>query len=230
MFNLTDKFQVPGIILIDKYLSESFMIVDDFEEDKITIERGVIDERENLGIAKRYAITETGISPRVFPGTKGVIVKSTGDEHDEYGFTTEDEKIASMMADKRWKKFPLMVEEMKKYHPIKVHGNPNGKTLLITWGSTRGPVVEASKMLAKENIDVKIIQIVFMSPFPGKELLEEIKNAENVIIIEMNKTGILKGLIREHCLVNIEHSIRKYGGRPFNPGEIAAKVKEILNK
>ena len=39
MFNLVEKYQVPGIILIDKYLSESSKTTDTLNEDKIKIDR-----------------------------------------------------------------------------------------------------------------------------------------------------------------------------------------------
>ncbi|MGQ4915097.1 MAG: 2-oxoacid:acceptor oxidoreductase subunit alpha [Candidatus Asgardarchaeia archaeon] len=228
MFNLVEKYQVPGIILIDKYLSESSKATDKLEVDKIKIERGKLFLEENKRDYKRYEITEDWVSPRAIPGLKGTIFRVTGDEHDEYGYTIEEEDLTTKMVDKRFRKLKHMVEEIKKLNPVKIYGDKNSENVLIFWGSTKGPVLEAYKFLKKEGISIKLVQILFMSPFPAEEVNKEISSARNRILIEMNKTGLLGSLIREHNFIEIENNIRKYGGRPFNPLEIVERVKEVI--
>ena len=228
MFNLVEKYQVPGIVLIDKYLSESSKTTDTLNEDKIKIDRGKLFLEENQKDYKRYEFTEDGVSPRAIPGLKGTIFRVTGDEHDEYGYTIEEEDLAIAMVDKRFKKLKFMEDEMNHYEPVKVYGDKNAKTALIFWGSTKGIVLEAYKFLEKEGISARLVQVVFMSPFPTEAFLKAIDGAEDLILIEANKTALLGSLIRENALMNIDKQIKKYGGRPFNPIEIAEKVKEVL--
>jgi 2-oxoglutarate ferredoxin oxidoreductase subunit alpha len=67
-----------------------------------------------------------------------------------------------------------------------------------------------------------------LQPFPAKKVKEVLDRAEKTIVAENNKTSQLSSLIREHLLRDVDHKILKYDGRPFNPGFIAEKVKEVL--
>jgi 2-oxoglutarate/2-oxoacid ferredoxin oxidoreductase subunit alpha len=61
-----------------------------------------------------------------------------------------------------------------------------------------------------------------MSP----KILEEIKKAENVILVENNVTGQLGRLIRERFGIKIEKKILKYDGRPFTSDELKKEIKK----
>src|SRR5256886_12490043 len=100
IFNLTDRFQYPGIVLCDLLLSEGRLSVDRRDLDYNT----VIDRSELVtsangapsgdgtnGAYKRYRITESGISPRAIPGVPGHIHTAATDEHDEDGVLISDE-------------------------------------------------------------------------------------------------------------------------------------------
>ena len=92
-FNLAEKFQIPAIIISDKYLAESHHTSEPFNQNRIGIEYGLLitkDESTEQGEYKRHKFTENGISPRVIPGIKGAIVRTNADEHNQLGYTTED--------------------------------------------------------------------------------------------------------------------------------------------
>ncbi len=224
IFNLTDKYQVPGIILIDKYLAESHMSVDMFKDEDIVIDRGEYISGEYFGESySRHIFTETGISPRAIPSTKNAIVKTNSSEHDEYGYTSINPKIICKMIDKRFRKIRYMEREnIVKY---KIYGD--GNILLIGWGSTKGPILEAQKILGEEGIDITFLQIIYLSPFPSKEIHDMLTKYDVKIDIENNFTGQLAGLIMEKTGVKIDKLLLKYDGRPFNPMEIVEYVKEV---
>ena len=232
--NLAEKFQVPAIIISDKYLGESAKSIPWFESNKIPIERGKLLDDKTLEVTnepatfKRYELTDDGISTRAFYGQK-VLVKLTGNEHDEYGYTADNPQIGKDMADKRWKKFPLMEKEMQKYDPIKVYGSPTSDITLIFWGSTKGPVLEAKRKLEEKGYSVNAIQVVFLSPFPTENLRNVLKNAQNVVLVEQNKTAQLGSLIREHLLLDIPHKYLKYDGWPIEAIDLVEYVEhEVL--
>jgi 2-oxoglutarate ferredoxin oxidoreductase subunit alpha len=75
IWNVVDKFQVPGLVLADLLLSEGRLSVDpkllDFAP---PIDRGEMITSPNGhadGEYKRYLITESGVSPRAIPGIPG---------------------------------------------------------------------------------------------------------------------------------------------------------------
>ena len=230
-FNLAEKFQIPAIIISDKYLAESNETAEPFDQHRIRIDRGqLITETEYMGKEeyKRHKFTENGISPRAIPGTKGAIVRTNADEHNELGYTTEDPALATKMADKRFKKLDALTKELENYETAKLYGPEEADATIIAWGSTKGPIREAMKILSNEDITVNYLQIVYLTPFPASKIQKIQQSAKKTIIVENNKTSQLSSLIREHLLRTVDHKILKYDGRPFNPEALARSIKEVL--
>jgi len=228
-FNLSEKYQVPAIILADKHLLESHQSTAPFPE-KVVIDRGeLIDAEEWKGNEeyRRYKITESGVSPRIVLGTKGAMMLANGNEHDEHGFTTIDPVGVVAMVDKRFRKRKDLVEDINGLDPVKVFGESNPDVTLVGWGSTKGPALEAVKLLEAEGIKARFVQIVYMEPFPSDAFEEAMEGNIKSMLLETNVTNQLGRLIKEHTgyEFNIVHS--KYDGRPYSPGEIAGEARRL---
>ena len=230
-FNLAEKYQVPAIILTDKFIVESHKSAEPFDPERVPIERGsllVTDEWTSEERYKRYKITESGVSPRILIGTKGATVLANGNEHDEYGYTTTDPGKVVAMAEKRFRKREPLAEEVSDLEPVEVFGDPNPAVTLVGWGSTKGPALEAMRMLRGRGVKSRFIQVVYMEPFPAEELRGLLKGGGEFILFETNMTAQLGKLIKLNTGFVFEHVALKYDGRPFNPGEICARVEEVL--
>ncbi|SET21399.1 2-oxoacid:acceptor oxidoreductase subunit alpha [Anaerobranca gottschalkii] len=226
-FNLAEKYQIPVILLSDQYLADYNQTVKAFDLSKITIDRGLAGEEAFVdGEYKRYTLTETGISPRIIPGKyPNQVVLVDSDEHDEYGKITESAEVRKMMVDKRMKKLEVLKEELEE--PKKI-GLDRGEILLLAWGSTYGPLKEATEMLLEEGYNVTTLVFGDLWPLPQKTLKELAPYAKRIINIEGNATGQLKDLVREQTGVNCHQSILKYDGRPFSSEELHQRIKEVL--
>ena len=229
-FNLAEKFQIPAIIISDKYLAESNGTTEPFDQNRIGIDRGqFITAKDYTGEEyMRHKFTESGISSRVIPGTKGAIVRTNADEHNELGYTTEDPVLTTRMVDKRFKKLDGLTKELENYETVKIYGSKEADATIVGWGSTKGPIKEAMKILSNEGIRLKYLQIVYLNPFPVSKVQEIMKSAKKTIIVENNTTSQLSSLIREHLLMAVDHNILKYDGRPFNPEALARSIKEVI--
>ena len=217
--NLAWKYQLPVIVLLDKQLSESsFTAI--LPADKAEIEKGEI-LNESGDSYHRYAITENGISPIVFPGTSGAVVKVDSYEHDEDGITTEDPNMVKAMGDKRFAKAGGMKEEMKKNTSVKIYGDPQSKNVVVFWGSTKGAVLEAAKHL---DTPAKLVQIIWLTPFDSEKVAEELNGAEKIIDVEANRLAQLASLIREKTGIEIREKILKYDSMPFDAVELALQL------
>jgi len=161
-----------------------------------------------------------------FPGMKNVVVKATSYEHDEQGITTEDSQIIKEMQEKRFKKLQLLLKEQKSKETVKVYGDKKSKNIIVSWGSTKGAVLEAMKYLKKS---VKFIQPLYLEPLDAEKIKNHFKGAKKIIDIEGNLTGQLASLIREKTGIEIENKILKYDSRPFEPIELAKKINELLS-
>ena len=218
-FNWADIYQLPVIVLTDKYLAESRATVDRFEQNLIKIDRGKIERGPTEGY-KRYEITKDGISPRAFPGSGPGLVVANSDEHNEFGYTSEKARNRVKQMNKRMIKLKKAGNEMPK---PEIFGPEEAEKTIISWGSTKGPILEAMKKL--EN--VKYLHLNIIWPFPREAVHDALKNSKEVVLIENNFTSQLGDLIRQQTGTYIEKRLLKYDGRAFYPEEIVKFIKKV---
>jgi len=223
-FNLAEKYQLPVLLLTDKNLAAFHETVPEFEQNGIGIDRGEIVNNGN-GNYLRYKDTPSGVSPRAVPGVKGAEHVASSYEHDEEGFEREDEENRVKMHRKRFRKLDSLKKEVPE--PVLL-GPENADVTILSWGSTKGAIREAMKLLEKDGIKANFLQIVFLSPFPAEKVKRVIESAKKTVVIEANITSQLNSLVREKCLKDVEDKILKFDGRPFFPEEIAEEIKKIL--
>ena len=220
--NIAWKYQIPAFILSDKNLGEGTF---NFDMDAI---EGIKEEGAILWDGKspykRYLVTENGVSPLAFVPEKEAIIKVNSYEHDEFGITTEDPQITNMMQEKRLRKGEYILEELKEYKTVNIYGNKNSSIALLCWGSNKGLCVEAA-----ENLSLKVIQPIVLSPFPNEEFKEAIKGAKKLICVENNATGQLGRLISSYGF-KVDEKILKYDGRPFALDELEDRLNAYLKK
>ncbi len=230
-FNLAEKYQIPAILLTDKYLTESHGTAEPFDQTGIAIDRGLLlaeDEYRDEEEYKRHKLVENAVSPRAMPGTREAIVRTNADEHNESGYTTEDPELTTKMTDKRFSKLDALTKELENYGTTKFYGHREAELTILGWGSTKGPIREAMKLLNGEDLKINYLQIIYLNPFPAVNVQSILKSAKKIVAVENNKTSQLSSLIREHCLMTVDHKILKYDGRPFNPGELSRRIKGVL--
>ena len=120
-----ETYQCPVFFLTDLNLSEGRMTLSEsvFKARRQAIERRVATESEVRGERYlRYRFTDSGISPRLIPGTRGAVVKMNSTEHDEFGFVTTDPPGRVMMMDKRMRKMLTYLQRDAK--PPQTYGTP----------------------------------------------------------------------------------------------------------
>lgn len=226
--NLAEIYQLPVIILLDKLISEGNSTVPYFSTQNIKIKRGKILTQEQLKKIKkyrRYRLTADGISPRTLPGMPGGLFIANSDEHDGYGYTSEDAKNRREQVDKRQQK----LETFKKLLPTPlVYGNPKAKKTVLVWGSTKGVVLDALRLLPQRcQNNIKVIQLQYLWPFPADFLGEILKKSKQVLLIENNSNAQLGQLIAQETGIKIKNKLLKYDGRPFFREEILSALNKL---
>jgi 2-oxoglutarate ferredoxin oxidoreductase subunit alpha len=232
-FNLADAFQIPAIILTDKYLIESHKSTEPFDPGRVGIDRGALIEEaawEGPGEYRRFQITESGVSPRAVPGTKGAIVLANSNEHLERGYTTIEPGAVMAMVDKRFRKAEVIWRRVEGMNPLRVYGDEDPEITLVGWGSTKGPALDALSLLREEGVRARFVQVVYMEPFPGREMGALLAGGGSFLLLETNRTAQLGRLLRLNCGFEFEHVHLRYDGRPFTPGEIRRKSLEVLGR
>ncbi|MBN2073584.1 MAG: 2-oxoacid:acceptor oxidoreductase subunit alpha [Actinobacteria bacterium] len=225
-FNIADEFQIPVIILLDKYLSESHFSCDRFDFKKISVDRGrlVKDDRQIKGEYLRYENTPDGISPRAVPGLKKGIHIANSDEHDQYGYSEDDSHNRKAMTDKRFIKIKKLVDRIP---PPKKYGPAIADITIWSWGSCKGPILEAMKILNQKEKRVNMVHFSYLYPFDNEITEKYLAESSRNVIVENNKTSQLSRLIRMNTGQRIGNRILKYSGRQFLPEEIINGIERI---
>lgn len=214
MLDMLWRFQIPGILLTEKHLAESRMTVD-IDVDQAKWPQPLT---HTTGEYKRYLDTKNGVSPLLFPPSKELI-KWDSYEHDESGITTEDPETISRMQEKRDRKKEAIIEHLKSLHTVNVFGDKG--PVILTYGSTVMSVLEA---LRAGQIEATVVQPVYLEPLPFWDL--EKYRGDQVIVVEQSCTGQFATLLKEKIGIESKAVIKKYDGRPFDPQELALKIKE----
>jgi len=206
--NLAWKYQIPSIIMSDKTLSESLYSFDGYVDEGAKEETLMLwDGNERY---KRYLQTDSGISPLAFPPQKGQAIKTDSYMHDQQGITSEDPGVTREMSEKRQKKGQSLAREMEEYETVKVYGQASSNRALLFWGSNKGVCLEASRMLG-----LRAIQVLVLSPFPKRRLIEALQGVEKLLAVECNAAGQLADLAACYG-IKVDDRILKYDGRPFS--------------
>ena len=224
-FNFADIYQVPVIHMMDKFHASSVITCKRFDPSKITINRGKLLEKVEDGY-KRFELTEDGISPRSRLGMDNGIFWNTGDESDEYGHITEDPILRVKMMDKRMFKLDKILKEIPQSQQAVSFGVED--YTIISWGSAKGPILDAIDMLKNEGISIGYVQLKLMHPFPAEYVTSLLKDAKTIIDIEANHSGQLGKLFKQNVGRDIDYFILKYTGRAMTCTEVYDSLKKII--
>lgn len=192
-FYLAEKYGVLVIILTDKHLLES-------------------------SFTAKLAKTKLKVPVRKeFPGKK--VFKRSSYEHDSAWNTTEDAEEIKLSVERRRERGKKLAEGVESFTNYHLQGK--GKNLVVSFGSTKGALVDAMAEL-----DIMYIHLSCVEPFP-REILIYLNEAKKVLVVEENASGQLADLITKNTGVVIKERILKYDGRPFGSVEL---IKEIRRR
>ena len=228
LFNLTDKYQCPGIVVSDLFISEGRYSVDPADIDMHPkIDRGsMITEPAPANGYFRYQYTESGVSPRAIPGLEGYVHVVATDEHDQDSTLISDEFTnphkRRMMVEKRARKLANVLSDVAV---PEVEGPADADVTLIGWGSTYGIIQEAVQQLNAAGVKTNQLHVKWIVPFHGDHIAEVMTQAKKTIIVENSYSGQFARYLRSETGLAADGHIRKYDGEPFMPHHIFDGVK-----
>jgi 2-oxoglutarate ferredoxin oxidoreductase subunit alpha len=209
---LAESLQVPALVLSDQYFGQARAIVDvpALEENRFCRETAKAN-----GAYKRYALTESGVSPMAIPGAAGCTYTADGLEHNERGTPSSQAGDHLAQMDKRARKISQL-DPGDAWASIE----GEGETAVVTFGSCTGPVREA--LLDKK---VRLISLRLLSPAQPERLKKALEGVKRVLVVEQNHSGQFLRYLRSEYEVMRElpgevKSLRRPGPLPFRPEEI----------
>jgi len=218
---LAEKFQSPIFLLTDQFLADSYRAVTPFDLSGL---EPVTPGASHVDIPlpyHRYAITDSGVSPRLLPGLSEHLVVCDSDEHTSDGHITEDLDVRKQMVDKRLRKLQGLKAEVR---PPDYDGDPEAEVLFVTWGSSRGAVLEAAAVLRSQGQRVATLIFSQVWPLLPEDFVPYLEAAQNVIMVEGNATGQFARLLRRETGFACPSQILRYDGLPLTPEYILEKL------
>jgi 2-oxoglutarate ferredoxin oxidoreductase subunit alpha len=231
--NIARKYSVPVFVLSDQAIATRIEAFN--EPDLKTICQNVDLDLSPVPSHKPYDLSSgDGPSQHRVPGTRiedGRYPVVTGLEHDEWGHPSGDAANHIAMTKKRRNKLKTLADELPA---PEVYGADSGDVLLVGWGSTKGPLLEAVEELANNGDALSALHIKHINPLPNG--LDTIFSRFNsVYVIEMNDGGVygygqLAGVLRARFADARIKGINKTAARRWKVSEIIERVKARLEE
>jgi 2-oxoglutarate ferredoxin oxidoreductase subunit alpha len=231
-FYLSETFQMPVILLVDQSLSHRTETLPMPDPNLVPVVERLRPSEEDAEDYARYRLTESGISPIGVPGFDATPFTATGLEHNEYGAPNYTPAMHTAQLDKRGTKFEIAAEALCGLEPplgCTSFGVPEDEAEVgvLAWGSTAGVVREAVEEMAAEGYPVAALVPAVINPLPADRIPEFANHLRVVVAPEVNRTGQFAAWVKAHTELHLI-SLNKYGGLPFTPQEIRARVMEFL--
>lgn len=233
-FNLAEEYQCPVILLSDLQLSLGKQTVPHLNYQRVEIRRGdliteaIERDADDKAYFKRYALTESGVSPRPIPGVKGGIHHVTGVEHNDEGKPSESAINRQNQMDKRMRKTDHLLINAPVEGEV---GSKEVDILYLGFISTKGAIQEGVKRIQEAGHTAAHLQLRQLHPFPTEAVQKAVDKAQKVVVVEHNYQGQLANIIKMNVqLGNKLVNQTKYDGTPFLPKEIEEKGLEIVNQ
>ncbi len=211
-YDLSSNYQIPAIILSDQQLADTTVTIQRWELGDIHRGRHLAEPGSYQEPYQRYALTPSGVSPRLVPLQSEWPVIVDSDEHDEAGHITEDLDMRNLMVDKRLRRQQDLSHEIDD--PVVLGRGP---TLLIGWGSSFGALEE---LVQSHPSDLRLIHFSEIWPLRTERLATELEHARCAVAVEGNATAQFAQLVAQETGKHIEHAILRHDGRPLTAAYI----------
>jgi len=220
-FQLAELAQGPVFILTDQFLADSYRAVEPLDLPESV---PAADYRIASGDLpyQRFALTESGISPRLLPGKTPHLVVADSDEHTEDGHITEDLAVRNRMVAKRLRKNNLLTKETVA---PEFHGDRKPERLIVSWGSTQGAAAEAATLLQAEGRKPATLHFSQVWPLVPDQFIHYLEEAAEVVCVEGNAFGQFARLIRRETGFRVHTRVPRYDGLPFTANYILKALK-----
>ena len=225
--NYAEEFQLPVLFLTDKWLGSSGFTTKPFTNDGLEIRHGKTfkpTDNPEMEEYQRFQLTDDGISPRAVPGQpKQMIFKTTGNEHNAHGSVDDTGPNRIMQMDKRMRKMKAVLDRFPDPQIFGVQPEEADVTV-ISWGSNKGIILD---MMDRVDMKVSFIHVTHIWPFPTDFIKKTLLASKVTVLAEQNYNAQFGQLIRLHTLMDVDHTILRYDGSPFDPIDLAEKITHI---
>jgi len=223
-FRIAIKHMLPVIYLSDGYLANGaepwrLPSIEDLPRFEVDFDKAPNDgseyhpyKRDPRTLARGWAI----------PGTPGLEHRIGGiEKEDVTGNVSYEPENHMHMVVTRAEKVARIADDIPE---AEIFGEPQGRLLVIGWGSTYGAITSGVEEMQKRGMSVSSVHLRYLNPFP-RNLGEILGRFDRILVPELNM-GQLALLLRARFLAPVI-SFPKVKGKPFKISEITSRIEEV---
>ena len=222
-FNLSERFRVPVVLLMDEIVGHMREGIELLNEDEVErFERLVKDDPEQACMP--YDIVPGEYAPRITPFGQGVYYNITGLVHDNWGFPTTSPVKANRQCTRIMKKITKNIRFIERYESEFMD---DAEVCVVSFGGTARSVQAAVAEARKDDYRVGAFRPVTVWPFPEEALSRICDQVSDIVVAELNYGQMkleVERIAAGRCRV---HHIGKVNGTILKPGEIYKAVQEV---
>ena len=218
---LAETYQTPIFLLTDQFLADSYRAVPPFELASLEpVQRGQFAWGRQVSLSalcpdrQRY-LTPPGAGLERAPG--GVRQRRA---HQRRPYHRRSGRAATHGGKATAQRAGLRSEVA----PPEFLGDPDPEVLLVTWGSSRGAVLEAAATRRDQGQRAAVLCFSQVWPLVGEQFLPILQKAKEAIMVEGNAFGQFARLIRRETGFLFPKMILRYDGLPLTPEYILAEL------
>ena len=231
-FNIAEQYQTPVLVLSDQAIGHRTDSIPPFDLSTVkVVDRRLATEAELAAVDphhgfKRYAMTDSGVSPMTIPGQARGNYLMSGLEHDELGWPVSGSVVHQKMSEKRARKLEAAPQDYA--HLTLTAGDPKADIGLLAWGAAKGAVLEAVEQLSADGVKVRAVIPRLLMPFPLERVERELEGKKVVHVVELSFSGqfytYLRSVLKPELAARlVRHS--RAGAAPLGVGEICGFVQ-----
>lgn len=222
-FNLSEKYRVPVILLMDEIIGHMREKVELPDISKINI----INRKKTIASKEEYLPfkPDDNLVPPMANYGEGYRFHVTGLIHDETGFPSNSPNVADKLIRRLAAKIEKNKEDIIQWEE---ESTEDADIIILSIGGVSRASNAAMKMMREKGYKVGTFRPITVWPFPEKRLEELTKKVKTIVVAEMN-LGQLVLEVERICkgTVRIER-VNKVNGEIITPEEIVAKIEEVL--
>src|SRR5439155_15831300 len=108
-----------------------------------------------------------------------------------------------------------------------LHGPKDAELTVLAWGSTKGTVLDALKVLEAQGKRINSLQCRLMKPFPAEAVGRILREAKRIVSVEENYPAQLAQLVQEHTGVMITERANKMDRRAVAEDEMVTALSLV---
>ncbi len=234
-FNLSEKFRVPTIVLMDEcvsHMSEKVEIPNASELEMIERKRPeprkevitILEEHDKPDRFLPFKPENDMIPPMACAGD-GYFIHVTGLTHDERGYPEISAEAHEPLVKRICDKIRLRSEEIIELEEILVE---DAEIIVIAFGSVSRTANRAVKQARELGIKAGLLRLITIWPFPEKRIQELSEKMKAFIVAEINYGQMFFEVDRVSKGKLPVLLCPKVGGQLHTPEEILTKIKEAV--